>query len=359
MLKQRLFLMVLIVALLRYLLPFEFFFTSSIYIDSYWSTIYQFLHNDIFTYANHSIDYIFSFYLVWIVGSIFFISKSCISYLRIRRFVRGLKPETSPILTNLVENTNLLYMRSRKFILVRNEQIASPMIFGLVHPYIIIPSTLLSEKEWHYIMQHEMAHYYKGHLRIKFICELLCDLYWWNPCIYLLKKMVYEMIEIDADYAIIKNMAKDIKLEYLDCLLNVSKKTIGSNSEYQWVSSFSRRDTFLLSRRLQCILTGLDVEPSKLVPLKSTLLLLIFCSYLIISFLVVIEPTDEIPKEIADSTFTFQDDGCYFVKNNNGAYDLYINHVYSLTTETLPQDDPNLQVYQSIEEVPFYEAMVN
>ncbi len=351
--KTLLFLLVLI--LIRYFFPFEFIFTKSLPVESLWTSIYHFFIKNEISLGNFSINFILTFYLIWITGGILLFINLILDYVKTRKTISNFKPESNSLILESLSNLNNNFEKKKFFQIVNSPLLTSPMVFGFHKPYIIIPSINLTSKEWECIFHHELSHFYRGHLQIKLICQLICILYWWNPCIYLLKKMVYEIIEIDADTVYLSSASNQEKIEYLECLLNVCKATIQNNKNLNWAFSFTNRNTLLLTRRSECILCNLDDIKLAKPSLKPVVLSFLFFAYFIFSIFFIIEPAGNVPKEITATTFTFGESGYFFIENEDGSYDLYTNYKYNLTIENLPTEDPTLKIYKSLQEALLYE----
>ncbi|MCI9531145.1 MAG: hypothetical protein HFH38_05260 [Lachnospiraceae bacterium] len=74
----------------------------------------------------------------------------------------------------------------------------TPGIFGLIHPKILMPPTSYTKDELYYIFKHEMLHYYHRDMLVMLFCQGLCIAYWWNPCAFLLQRLIIRAMEINA-----------------------------------------------------------------------------------------------------------------------------------------------------------------
>ena len=100
----------------------------------------------------------------------------------------------------------------------------SPSISGLFHPIILIPIDIYEEKDLRYIFYHELMHWKERDIWIKLLISLLCCVFWWNPCSYLLKLDLSETLEMRCDQSVSRLLTDDEKHEYVDVL----KKTFNS-----------------------------------------------------------------------------------------------------------------------------------
>ncbi|MBR1599718.1 MAG: M48 family metalloprotease [Lachnospiraceae bacterium] len=69
----------------------------------------------------------------------------------------------------------------------------------LVIFYSLIPTQAYSERELCNIIRHECAHLRKRDHMMVLVADFLCALYWWNPCVYLLKRDMERGLEMRCD----------------------------------------------------------------------------------------------------------------------------------------------------------------
>lgn len=317
--------------LLRFLFPVEFPFTKSVYVKKIWPAIHYFFIKDRFYIGDSFLGICNILCLLWAAGSLFLLLRSLVSYYKIQKTLSCCAPIKDPAISRVLQELNENRIKKHTFRLVEAEEVPSPMIFGLFQSYILLPRTHLPEQEWRYILEHEITHYYSGHLYFKILCELLCDLYWWNPFIYLFKKLTNNLFEIDVDFKITRQLDKKEKLNYLDCLLKIAKTEIVPLADPRCSFSFSFPDPSFLSRRVHMIYD--DIDQKKAGSGGSALsIILAFILLLAGSLLFIVEPS-YLPPEISATTFSFQEDGCYMTANSDNTYDVYVDSQYIGTVE--------------------------
>ncbi|MBD5545896.1 MAG: hypothetical protein HDQ97_00580 [Lachnospiraceae bacterium] len=109
------------------------------------------------------------------------------------------------------------------------DEIATPFLFGIVHPKIYIPAGM-NEIYLPYIIKHEYAHMRRKDHLIKIIAFLLLAVHWFNPCIWIAYKMLCRDIELACDERAVRDMTNDARKEYMTALLNcsVSGRAVGA-----------------------------------------------------------------------------------------------------------------------------------
>ena len=76
----------------------------------------------------------------------------------------------------------------------KSRLIKGPVILGYLHPVIYLPDMSFSRKNLTDILRHEYTHWKRHHLAIKFVLQCITFLFWWNPCIYLLRKDITHLM---------------------------------------------------------------------------------------------------------------------------------------------------------------------
>lgn len=341
------------IVMFRFLLPFEFSFTNSYYVKDIWPAIYLFLINDLpfLMGIGLHISPCEILLTTWVLVSIALFIRSYLAYRVIKGNIYRFQKVQDPVVLSLAEDITKKCNSKKVFTLVDTKEFVTPMIFGINTPIIVLPRLSLTKAEWSYILQHEITHYRSGHLYIKLICELLSILYWWNPFVYIFKKLINNLLELNVDYQVTRSLPDNEKLEYLACLLKIAKISSLCWNNAQWsmtFTSFSSRDSTLISQRIHMICYKINEKQRKLI-LPVFLIILSYIIFLYASFFVIVEPS-YISQEHATGSFSPSDDGCYMIRNKDGTYDLFIDSQY-ITTSDKPLDDPNITIYNSQEEV--------
>lgn len=102
------------------------------------------------------------------------------------------------------------------------DTIASPCLFGVLHPAIYLTvKAVESEENTHYALAHEFCHYKHGD-HIWAIVRCLClALWWWNPLVWAAAILSREDSELACDEAVIKLIGQENRLAYGYTLVNM------------------------------------------------------------------------------------------------------------------------------------------
>lgn len=200
----------------------------------------------------------------------------------------------------------------------------SPGIYGVWHPYLLLPDDLpLSEEQLPYILRHEVSHYLHHDLYLKLGLELLCIVYWWNPLCSFLKDKAGDILEMRVDYKIIKTPEQ--KKDYFDCLLYVANHTTRSKNNFTSPASISfyNPNVNFLAQRFIMISEGKISLSNRI---RRALLLVSLTALFSLSYLFILEARYACPNDLADTLIPTKDNS-YFIEKDDGTYDLYMDNV--------------------------------
>lgn len=108
-----------------------------------------------------------------------------------------------------------------------NPQISSPLLMGFFHPCIVLSGVDISEKDFRYIMLHELTHYKRRDMFYKWLVQLTVCLHWFNPFVYLMSREITKACEFSCDEAVLAKIgytnAEDYGKTLLDAMAAVGK----------------------------------------------------------------------------------------------------------------------------------------
>lgn len=148
---------------------------------------------------------VFSFLTVlWLCGMTLFLS--CNLYLTIRMKHRLSKA--------------VLYQRN----IYECDSIASPFVFGVIHPRIYIPFRL-NNVQREYIVRHEQYHICRRDYLVKLAAFLITAVYWFHPLVWIAYCCMVRDMEMSCDEYVLEAMGKDIRQDYSRLLLAFATNT--------------------------------------------------------------------------------------------------------------------------------------
>lgn len=221
------------------------------------------------------------FFIMWILGMIVVLMATLYSNLRIHKIKRSLQTvENKELLTLFHICKEEIYFH-KKIILGYSSLIKSPITFGFIRPYIVIPKDIfmLSNDEIKYVLLHELYHCKRRDILVNYFMCLSRTVYWFNPLVwYFLREMKTEM-EISCDYAVLKTLDKESHLEYGEVILkfaSLSQRTSSLLAASEISSSYKQ-----VKRRIVTIV-NFQAE-SHLLKIKSALVFTIVLAIILAS----------------------------------------------------------------------------
>lgn len=184
-------------------------------------------------------------------------------------------------------------------------------------------------------------------------------IYFWNPLVKIFVKEINRIIEISVDSKVIAPLEPLGRLDYSKSLTSMARTLAEKKTTPAFTATYSSTKTDVsrlnkssktqsskkpssLSQRIQMIIGSPDkiktLAPNGLV---SSLLLI---GALMISLVFVFEPYRVRSEDLQDS-FNVEEGNLYFIRNEDGTYDLYQGAEYMATLEEI--FDNNIPVYSS------------
>ncbi len=159
-------------------------------------------------------------FTLWLVGVAVSAVWQLGGYLRFRRELeRSLRP-ARPADRALYES---LARRPRPK-LCRSCAVATPMLVGVLRPLIVLPEREYSETMLRGILAHELTHYRRGDVAVKWLAVLAGLVHWFNPVLRLLRVELDRACELSCDERLLRGMDAGEKRLYGDMLLTLAAR---------------------------------------------------------------------------------------------------------------------------------------
>lgn len=130
--------------------------------------------------------------------------------------------------------------------------LTTAVTLGFLRPIILLPENA-DFKEIPYILDHEKIHVKRHDPLIKLVSAIITSFNWFNPCAWILFKIISAECELSCDELATKNYSKSKRFEYANLLINQMKnQNLIFNS---FVSEFSK-NAKILQERLDVIMDG-------------------------------------------------------------------------------------------------------
>lgn len=142
-----------------------------------------------------------------------------------KRLLMASTPSFDPQLSAVCNHICILMGLQRRVRIRKSPCIRSPMLFGIITPYIILPEKNFTDYELSLIFKHELTHLKHMDILIKFLSSVACALHWFNPLSYKLKRSVSEGCELCCDESVLKYADKSYKKDYGMLLISVIERS--------------------------------------------------------------------------------------------------------------------------------------
>lgn len=156
---------------------------------------------------------------VWLVGMCIYLLVVISSYIiyLIRKHKKAIQ-----IAENAVLNEVKKELKIKRHIKIRmSRDFESPMLVGVLFPVIYIPCREIPIEHMRMVFLHELTHYKRKDLFIKWLSLFVNAVHWFNPLAYLLCANVSEACEISCDMAVTKNMSDTEQKIYMKTILDL------------------------------------------------------------------------------------------------------------------------------------------
>ena len=174
-------------------------------------------------------------WLVWLAVALGLLIRKITMY---QRFVRCIRAEMTPIEdAAMLERLSAVEEQAgvkRPIELCSSPFVSTPMLMGLVHSCIVLPSATLPERDFYYIALHELMHHKRRDILYKWLVELSVCMHWFNPAVYWMRRELSRACEFSCDAAVLakvgRNHARDYGKTLLDAMAAVRKyrETVGA-----------------------------------------------------------------------------------------------------------------------------------
>lgn len=284
--------------------------------------------------------------MIWFAGTVISLLYCFYLYYITARRVNRYSELRNEEFSNILEKINIEFGKNTKFRIVKSIEANTAYIFGFVNPHIIVPD----EREWtsqeiYFILKHEMLHFYHGDMLVRVFCEVLKAIYWWNPFIYTLIRLVINTQEINVDFKVIKKMPGIEQLDYSKCLIKVARGKEGKRK--RWEVGFRKESPSAIYKRINLMLKNLKVNGKKTV-FSFLVSVLILCFINICPNILIFEPYSKVEAD-TEGTMGVREGNIFYLKNENGTYDVYIDSQYYTTI--LEVFDKCVPIYSEIDTI--------
>ena len=155
---------------------------------------------------------------VWAAGTVCAAAWNLIGYIRFRRALyRTLLPAREE------EAVRLYALHPRPWpALYRSGAVTTPLLLGLLRPVIVLPDRAYTPEMLDGILRHELTHYRRGDLIMKWFAAAVFCVHWFNPLVYLFRGEIDRACELSCDARLLRDMDVHEKQCYGELLLTLA-----------------------------------------------------------------------------------------------------------------------------------------
>ena len=157
--------------------------------------------------------------IIWICGTVIFLIVVLISYMIyiLRRRKKAISMEGNSV---LIEAKRELKIR-RKIRVRMSPDVGSPMLVGVFFPVVYMPCKEIPHDKMMLVFLHELTHYKRKDLIIKWFALFVNAVHWFNPLSYLISSNLSEACEVSCDMEVTKNMNDEEQKLYMKTILEL------------------------------------------------------------------------------------------------------------------------------------------
>lgn len=133
-----------------------------------------------------------------------------------------------------------------------NSLVSSPLFIGFFQPCIVLPNADVSEKDFYYIILHELIHFKRRDTLYKWLVQFTVCLHWFNPMVYVMRREIIKACEFSCDEAVLEIVGEFYASDYGKTLLD-AMPAAGKYKENFGVVTFNQNKQ-LLRERLRAIM---------------------------------------------------------------------------------------------------------
>ena len=192
-------------------------------------------------------------WLVWLVAALGLLIRKITIYQGFMRYIKaGLTPvsdiERLDELSIVAEQSGI----KKPIELCVNPLVSSPLLIGFFRPCIVLPSADIPEKDFRYIILHELTHYKRRDMFYKWLVQITVCLHWFNPLVHLMSREITKACEFSCDEAVLAKMGGSSAQDYGKTLLD-AMAAVGRYKENFGAVTLSE-NKHLLKERINAIM---------------------------------------------------------------------------------------------------------
>lgn len=241
-----------IFAVIRLIMPCELWYTHTFQSKYFLPKIYDGLEMSLHS-GPIKITVSLVLLAIWIIGVVVSFIRYTVAY---RHLSKMLASATQ--LPNVIVRSDIQVKRMTASV--------SPFTFGMIHPIIVIPDSMVNKSELADVLQHEVKHIQNRDSFIKLLVQILSCVYWWFLPLRHFANQVDLILELRVDDQVNATKTQAERLDYLQSLISVEKRILSSNQipkRSGMTSAFTTFTESSLARRIQFAIGGFSFRHTR------------------------------------------------------------------------------------------------
>lgn len=204
-----------------------------------------------------SIDVKLIFSVIWLIGAVLFLILHIKRYFSFKKTVKRISSPLCDENTADILKSEKQRLKITSDIPVRVSPIAdTPMLVGIIHPFIILSENEFSNDELHFIFRHELIHYKRKDILYQLITLIFISLNWYNPFAYIMARAIEIDGETACDEKVLKGKAYETRVFYGEMLINFlktqnQKKSYMTTTFFGGKKGMKKRLTLIASKKIR------------------------------------------------------------------------------------------------------------
>lgn len=191
------------------------------------------------------------FTYIWLFGFLAVITVCIIKHFLFLRTIRRWGQPASGEISNLMNSVKREIGLKRHIRLLVSPVITTPVLIGLFRPIIVLPDEKIESSKLRFVLMHECFHYKRGDIWVKTLSLFTLAAHWFNPVVYLMKRLLIQESETACDEAVLRHAGADSRFQYGETVLYIAKR--GKQAEAALFSSFNGHGNNLKKRLVDII----------------------------------------------------------------------------------------------------------
>ena len=149
--------------------------------------------------------------VVWLLGVVILFAIKLMGYIL---FILRLHSCSS-----VTYSVDLSKYTDKRIAVRTSDKISSPLMTGVFKPTLLLPETAMDEEQLNNVLAHEMIHFKRKDILLKWFVSIVKCIHWFNPAVYYISRQADIECEISCDLAVVKGMSKEQEAKYISTIL--------------------------------------------------------------------------------------------------------------------------------------------